>query len=244
MKAEKDICYSDISPLDKLDIYFANQEKGILIYFHGGGLEEGDKCDPHIVEIAESFSHFGYTFVSVDYSLYPNTKFPSFLLESALAVKYIKERFPHQKIYISGTSAGAYISMMLCFDRSLLERHHIKPLDISGWIFESGQPTSHFNLLKFEKGLDPLLQRIDELAPLYYVDKEVLLSKALFILYSDDMPNRYEQNQLMIKAVKNFNPSLQLDQILLEGTHCVGSSVKDKDGLYPYVKITTEWLER
>ena len=134
--------------------------------------------------------------------------------------------------------------MMLCFNRELLGKHGIKPLDISGWIFESGQPTSHFNLLKFEKGLDPLLQRIDELAPLYYVDKDVILSKALFILYTNDMPNRYEQNQLMIKAVKNFNPSLQLDYILLEGSHCVGSSIKDNDGLCPYVKKTIEWLEK
>ena len=244
MKTEKDIRYSDISPLDKLDIYFANEEKGVIIYFHGGGFEAGDKYDPHVVEIAESFANFGYTFVNVDYSLYPNTKFPSFLLEAALAVKYTKYRFPHQKIYITGTSAGAYISMMLCFNRELLGKHGIKPLDISGWIFESGQPTSHFNLLKFEKGLDPLLQRIDELAPLYYVDKDVILSKALFILYTNDMPNRYEQNQLMIKAVKNFNPSLQLDHILLEGSHCAGSSIKDNDGLYPYVKKTIEWLEK
>ena len=226
----------------ELDVFVPKKNKGTFIHFHGGGIVEGDKtdCDSLMTHLADQ----GLLMFNVNYSLYPNTKFPSFLIEAALAVKYIKERFPHQKIYITGTSAGAYISMMLCFNRELLGKHGIKPLDISGWIFESGQPTSHFNLLKFEKGLDPLLQRIDELAPLYYVDKNVLLSKALFILYTDDMPNRYEQNQLMIKAVKNFNPSLQLDQILLEGTHCAGSSIKDNDGLYPYVKKTIEWLER
>ena len=244
MKTEKDIVYSLVSPLDKLDIYFAEEEKGIMVYFHGGGFTAGDKYDPHVVEIAMSFAHKGYTFVNVDYSLYPNTKFPSYLIEGAQALKYVFNRFKDKDIYVSGTSAGAYLAMMLCYNKKLLLDKGINPLRIKGWIFESGQPTSHFNIMNIEKGLDPMLQRIDEMAPLYYVDKDVISSPALFILYDNDLPNRYQQNQLLISSVLTFNNKLVLDQVLLKGSHCAGSSTKDKDNEYPFVKEAIKWMER
>ena len=89
MKTKKDIRYSDISKLDELDIYYADNEKGTIIYFHGGGFTCGSKYDPHLVAIAESFANHGYTFISVNYSLYPDTKFPSYLVEAAKAVGYV-----------------------------------------------------------------------------------------------------------------------------------------------------------
>lgn len=242
MRTDKNLKYASISPLDILDIYYADNPLGVIIYFHGGGFEEGDKCDEHLVAISESFANKGYTFVNVNYSLYPNTKFPSFLVEAAKAVKFVCDYLHVRNPYISGTSAGAYVAMMLCFNKTFLKDEGIDPLDIKGWIFESGQPTSHFNLMHFEKGLDPMLQRIDELAPLYYVDKDVKLSKALSILYTDDLPNRYEQNKLLISAVKTFNKDVILDDILLKGNHCEGSSHIDETGDFPFVYETIKWI--
>ena len=242
MRADKNLKYASISPLDVLDIYYADNPLGVIIYFHGGGFEAGDKCDEHLVAISESFANKGYTFVNVNYSLYPNTKFPSFLVEAAKAVKFVCDYLHVHNPYITGTSAGAYIAMMLCFNKTFLKDEGIDPLDIKGWIFESGQPTSHFNLMHFEKGLDSMLQRIDELAPLYYVDKDVKLSKALSILYTDDLPNRYEQNKLLISAVKTFNKDAILDDILLKGNHCEGSSHIDETGDFPFVYETIKWI--
>ena len=242
MKTEKDLIYSDLSPLDKLDIYYAQNSDKVIIYFHGGGFVEGDKYDTHVVQIAESFANKGYTFVNVDYSLYPNTKFPQYLIEAAKAVKFACDHLNVKHPYISGTSAGAYIAMMLCFNPKYLRDEGIDPNDIGGWIFESGQPTSHFNIMNIEKGLDPYLQRIDELAPLYYVNKETTLSKALFILYDNDLPNRYEQNQLLIRSLKTFNQDVKLNQILLKGTHCEGSSHIDETGDFPFVYQIINWL--
>lgn len=244
MKTKKDIVYSNISPLDKLDIYYAEKEKAVIVYFHGGGFECGDKYDPHLVEISESFASKEYTFVNVNYSLYPNTKFPSYLIEGAKAIKYVLNEFKEQDIYISGTSAGAYLAMMLCFNKEYFINEGVDASRIKGWIFESGQPTSHFNIMRIEKGLNPLLQRIDELAPLYYVDEHVNIVSSLFILYDNDLPNRYEQNQLLIKSVLSFNNNLVLDQVLLHGGHCEGSAHKDKDNEYPFVKEIIKWIER
>ena len=244
MKTKKDIRYSNISPLDVLDIYFADDEKDVVFYFHGGGFTCGSKYDPHLVKIAESFARQGYTFVSVDYSLYPNTKFPSYLIEAAKAVKYVCDFLNIKHPFISGTSAGAYIAMMLCFNKEYLLNENINPLDIKGWIFESGQPTSHFNIMSIEKGVDPYLQRIDEMAPLYYVDNDVKLSPALFILYTNDLPNRYEQNKLLISSVRYYNKNTHLDELLLKGNHCEGSSHIDETGDFPFVYESINWIRK
>lgn len=242
MKTEKDLIYAKESPLDRIDIYYGKKDGEVIIYFHGGGLIEGDKCDPHLVSIAESFANKGYTFVSVDYSLYPNTKFPKYLIEGAKAVKYVCENLNIKHPYISGTSAGAYIALMLCFNPDYLKNEGINPEDIKGWIFESGQPTSHFNVINIEEGLDPLLQRIDKYAPLYYVNKETKFSKALFILYDNDLPNRYEQNQLLIQSLKSFNKDVNIKQVLLNGYHCEGSSHIDNTGDFPFVNEIIHWI--
>ena len=244
MRNEKDLVYSNLSPLDRLDIYYAKEDGDVIIYFHGGGLHEGDKYDSHIVSFAESFANKGYTFVNVDYSLYPNTKFPNYLIEAAKAVKFACDHLKIKHPYIAGTSAGAYIAFMLCFNTEYLLNEGINPLDIKGWIFESGQPTSHFNVMHYEKGLDPLLQRIDEYAPLYYVNKDTKLSKALFILYDNDLPNRYEQNQLMIKCLQNYNQDVNVEQILLKGYHCEGSSHIDQTGDFPFVYQIINWINK
>ena len=244
MKTKKDIRYSNISLLDELDIYLADEEKDVVIYFHGGGFTCGNKYDPHLVQIAESFAKQGYTFVSVNYSLYPDTKFPSYLIEAAKAVKYICDYLKIKHPYISGTSAGAYIAMMLCFNKEYLLNEGIDPLDIKGWIFESGQPTSHFNIMSIEKGVDPYLQRIDEMAPLFYVNKETKLSTALFILYTNDLPNRYEQNKLLISSVRYYDKDAVLDELLLKGNHCEGSSHIDETGDFPFVYESIKWIRK
>ena len=41
---------------------------------------------------------------------------------------------------------------------------------ISGYISDSAQMTTHFNVLR-ERGLDTRLERIDEAAPLFYLMK-------------------------------------------------------------------------
>lgn len=228
---------------NELDLYLADNPKDTIIHFHGGGFVSGDKSDPQIIEIAEDFVNHGCNFAAVNYSLYPDAKFPLYLFESAQAVKAICEYLNINNPYISGTSAGAYIAMMLCFNKEYFDSVNINPLKIKGWIFESGQPTSHFNLMNIEKGLDPYLQRIDELAPLYYINKDIRLSKALFILYDNDLPNRYEQNKLLISSIKYYYPDANIEEVLLSGSHCKGSSIKDNDNRYPFTKEIIKWVK-
>ena len=243
----KEIKYS-VKHNEKLDVYLPDC-KGFktVVYFHGGGLITHGKADENTVNIAESFVKAGYAFVSADYRIYPDAKFPEFIEDAADAVLYVKKHIQEwggsEDIIISGQSAGAWLALMLCLDKRYLESVGISPLCIKGWIIDSAQTTAHFNVLHYELGAHTLAQRINEFAPLFFVDNDTAFTKMLLIFYEEDMPCRYEQNLLFYKTIKAFNKEADVSYQVLNGTHCHGSCVKDEDGEYPYVKTAMKWLK-
>ena len=230
-----------------LDLFLPNQEEFFtIIHFHGGGLVEGDKGDTH--QFVKRLTKLGFAVATANYSLLPNHKFPSFLEDAAQAVKYVSDnisKYGRSKgLIISGQSAGAWITLMLCLNKEYLEAVNIKNEAIRGWISDSSQTTTHFHILEIERGLDPLLQRIDEAAPLYYINKDTSFSHLLLVTYQNDMANRLEQNKLLFSAIKSFNREADVELKILDGYHCQGSSELDKEGEYPLVKLIKEWKER
>ena len=229
-----------------MDLFLPNQEEFFtIIHFHGGGLIEGDKGDTH--KFCEHLTNIGFAVATANYSLLTEKRFPGFLYDAAEAVKYLKEHISEygksKGFIVSGQSAGAYITLMLCFNREYLNSVGIDNKEISGWISDAAQPTSHFNILKMEKGLSPLLQRIDETAPLYYVNEETKFSHLLLFAYEDDLPNRVEQNQLLVSTIKNFDKSADVQFKVLKKWHCHGSSELDDDGEYEVVKEIKQWAK-
>ena len=224
-----------------LDIFVSEKSNDkCFVHFHGGGIVEGDKTDCD--NLMKHMANHGFTMVNVNYSLYPNTKFPEFLKEAAKAVRYAYDNIS-KNIYISGQSAGAYITMMLCLNNVYLNEVGLSPLDIKGYVSDSGQMSDHFNVQHYENNVDPWLQRISEFAPLYYVNQDVKASPILLIYYSNDMLNRKEQNLMLFNLVKYYNPSIDITALELEGNHVEGSTKLDKDNEYPYVKEIMKWIK-
>ena len=179
----------------------------VFIYFHGGGLEEGSKDIPPEFK---SFASKGIALASADYRLYPNAKFPEYIEDAAKAINFVKkyglDNNLFSKIYVGGSSAGAYLAMMNYFDSRYLGQYGIAPDDIAGWVFDAGQPTVHFNVLR-ERSLDTRLVRVDEAAPIYFIDHDVdsaNQSKLLFIVAENDIENRLEQTKLTLKTMEQF----------------------------------------
>ena len=230
-----------------LDIFIPNKVEATFIYFHGGGIVEGDKTDCD--DLMMSLANKNFLMVNVNYSLYPNTHFPEFLLEAAKAVRFV---FDHAKeygidiksIYLSGQSAGAYIVTMLCLNKEYLNSVELSPKDIKGYVSDSGQMIDHFNVQKFEYGIDPWLQRISHIGPMYYVNKDVDISSLLLIYYSNDMLNRKEQNIMLYNLMKFYKPDVDVTLLELKGGHVEGSCHKDTDNEYPYVKKLIKWMKR
>ena len=244
MKSVKNInYYKDLY----MDLFLPNQEEFFtIVHFHGGGLVEGDKGDTH--KYVEHLAKNGFAVYTANYSTYPNTRFPEPLFEAANAVKYaIKDISKYGKskgIIISGQSAGAWIALMLCFNHEYLDSVNVKNEDVVAWISDAAQTTSHFNILKIEKGINPLVQRIDETAPIYYVDENVNFSHILLMCYEQDLPSRVEQNNLLMSTIKNFNKDLDVEVKVLKSYHCHGSSEVDEDGEYETIKVIKDWAKR
>ncbi len=226
-----------------MDIFFPEVEDFFtIVYFHGGGLVEGDKGDSH--EFVKHLTKLGFAVATANYSLLTEKKFPECVKDAARAVKYVKDNIKSKGILVMGQSAGAYLTLMLCLNKEYLKEVGIDNKDIIGWISDAGQPTTHFNILKYERGLDPLLQRVDEAAPLYYVNKDTYFSHLLLMTYECDLPNRLEQNKLLMSSIKTFNKDLDVELKILKGEHCHGSGTLDEDGEYEVVKVVKEWMNR
>lgn len=230
-----------------MDLFLPDEEEFFtIVHFHGGGLIEGDKGDAHL--FSEHLAKLGFAVATANYSLLNKAKFPQMLEDAAHAVRYIKDnisKFGKSKgIILSGQSAGAWITLMLCFNHEYLESVGIKNKDIIGWVSDAAQTTSHFNILKHEKGLDPWIQRIDETAPIYYINKDIDFSHVLLLAYEDDLPNRIPQNELLLSTIKTFNPKADIEFKLLKGNHCHGSSSLDEDGEFEVVKMIKEFSKR
>lgn len=222
MRTLKDIFYSDDKIGAKsLDVYLPDGEcKAVFVYIHGGGIERGDKAN-HFRE-GEYLAERGYAFVSINYRMYPNAKFPEFICDSAEAIAWTKKNmgslFATDKLYVGGSSAGGYISMMLCFDKRYLEAVGLSNKDIAGYWHDAGQPTFHFNVLKYE-GYDPRRVIVDEHAPLYFVGLEEEYPPMRFIVSDNDMFARYEQTMLMLKTMEHFKYK-HYDHFVANGMHC------------------------
>lgn len=194
MKTYFDICYNEKTE-QFLNIYLPETEEfAVVLYFHGGGLEAGDKSDEKI--FFEYMVSHGIAVVSANYRMYPNFKYPDFLIDAADATAWVFnniEKYGKIKdIYVGGSSAGGYISQMLCFDEKWLSKYGIKSADFSGFILDAGQPTCHYNVLR-ERGLDTRRVIVDDSAPLYHIDAGKQFPPMLIIVSDNDMQNRYEQ---------------------------------------------------
>lgn len=243
MKRINDVCYSKESN-QYLDIYLPECESfPVVVYFHGGGIEAGDKsCEQNLLQY---MCNHGIAVISANYRMYPNAKYPEFIVDAAQAVAWAFENMGTygkvEGIYVGGSSAGGYLSQMLCFDSSYLAKHGIKPTDVAGFILDAGQPTSHFNVLR-EKGVDSRRVIIDETAPLYFVGMEKEYSPMLVIVSDRDMMNRYEQTMLLLSTLKHFGHGDKATLKLMHGTHCAYVNALDENGESILGKLIYEFI--
>ncbi|MCQ2385820.1 MAG: alpha/beta hydrolase [Clostridia bacterium] len=210
-----------------LDIYLPDGEETYPVFFyaHGGGLISGDKTE--VKTLAEYLLSKGVATVSADYRLYPFARYPEYAEDFVKAIGWFRERYGDKIRYgvIGGSSAGAYLAMLLFCNEALLREIGCNREDFKGYLFNAGQPTSHFNYLKTEKKTDERRVYIDEAAPLYYIDKNfsrIGSPRVQFFLAEQDMVNRKEQTELLIRTMIYFGfPSNRLYFKQFDGySHC------------------------
>lgn len=224
MKLISNVCYGKEKCSEQyLDIYLPDTDSfEAFVYMHGGGLEAGDKADAKAV--GEYVANHGAALVSVNYRMYPQASYPQFICDSAEAVAWVYNNIGAygtcEGIYIGGSSAGGYISMMLCFDGKYLAPYRLPADLIKGYVHDAGQPTTHYNVLR-ERGIDSRRVIVDEAAPLYHIGTAENYPPMIFIVSDNDMKNRYEQTQLILSTLKHFEyDENKVRYRLMHGKHC------------------------
>ncbi len=219
MNIKKDIIYSSDPELG-LDLYEAEGKTSpVFVYFYGGALERGRKEDSS--ELAISLCSHGLSVIVPDYHMCPAQPYPDFIETAGKAVRATAKYAGGRKLFVGGHSSGAYAAMMLCFCG------YLKDISVSGWVFASGQTTTHSGILQ-QRGMDAKRITADDASPLYNaVGKYTPI--LLTVGEKDSFPCRVEQNALLAAAIKAADRKARLTFSVLPGeTH--GSYLEKRDG--------------
>ena len=203
---EKDApLHGDAGERDKmcvLDLRTPEGQKGFktLVYFHGGGLTGGKKTFP------AQLNYDRLAVATVSYRL-ANKKVKAIdcIHDAAAAVAWVLKNIEKYggdpgKVYVSGHSAGGYLSAMIALDKKDLAEFGVEPTQLAGVFPISGQMTTHFRILKERLADDPNARQfaVDEYAPLYHASEAKIPD---LVLYCGDpaveWPARVEENLLL-----------------------------------------------
>lgn len=185
-----------------LDIYYPKNKSNFatIVWFHGGGLSAGEK------EIPKALKERGIAVIGVNYRLYPNIKEPVYIEDAAASVAWVFKNIKKyggdpKKIFISGHSAGGYLTSMIGLDKKYLKHFDIDADSIAGLIPFSGHAITHFTVRK-ERGIDGTQPIIDNLAPLFHVRPD---APPYLMITGDrelELLGRYEENAYMMRMMK------------------------------------------
>ncbi len=248
MQIIQDLVYNPKHPSAcVLDLYLPEKQPcPVLIYFHGGGLVGGSHHSPVMQALAQEH---GIAVASAQYRMYPEARYPQFIQDAAAAAKFVKNygqlRGCFDRYIIGGSSAGAYLSMMLAFDRRYLAAQGLQPEHFDGYVFNAGQPTAHYEVLK-RRGEDERACIVDDTAPLYHV-RGAQPGRPLFFIYADnDMPCRKEQNLLLMRTLEHcgYDPALISGKEMCGYRHCEYDSAKDEHSKYIFAEMLANFIKK
>ena len=172
-----------------------------VVWLHGGGLTSGGR---HFIPLTDE----KIAQVAVDYRLLgKGAKRGEDCIEDAAAavawtMKHIAEYGGNaNKVFVSGMSAGGYLTMMVGMAPGYLAKHGFKPTDLAGIVPISGQATKHFAVRKFSGDEDPqYLPKVDDLAPLAHVGAKIPPILCVCGQPPYEWKCRSEENRLLIAS--------------------------------------------
>ena len=198
----------------KLDVYYPKDTTDVatVIWFHGGGLEFGEK------HIPEGLTEKGVIVVTVNYRLHPKVRNPVYIDDAAAAVAWVFKNIHAyngnpKKIFVSGHSAGGYLASMVGLDKHFLKKHDIDADKIAGLIPFSGHTITHFTIRK-EMGIEGTQPIIDQFAPLFHVRPDAPPMLLITGNREKELLGRYEEVAYFYRMMKVVeHPDIELMEL-------------------------------
>lgn len=140
---KKDVTPECVSFGSHKDQYFYYYEPKILkstkiiVWIHGGGWNAGSP--KYFDFVGQALAKEGYRFVSIGYRLSPKNKYPCQIEDVCAgykaALSFLREKgIDTSAIIISGPSAGAHLSSILCFSKADQERYGVDLTGVIGYV--------------------------------------------------------------------------------------------------------------
>lgn len=197
----------------------AKPGRPVVIWLHGGGLEIGKRyflplSDRSIVQVAAD-----YRLMSETNSVRAAECIRDTAALTAWTLKNIaKYGGDPRKVYLSGISAGGYLTFMVGCDPEPLKEFGFSNCDLAGLVPISGQVTKHFRVRYYEEdgkseiGMSMherlmvhgkyFIPKIDALAPLSMVGNRMPPIIAICGSPTRDMAGRPEENRFFIASLR------------------------------------------
>jgi len=186
----------------RLDVYYPTAVKNFstVVWFHGGGLKAGKRSVP------KQLKEQGVAVVAVNYRLHPKVKSPAYIEDAAASVAWTIKNIEKyggasKRVFVSGHSAGGYLTSMVGLDKRWLAAHDVDADSLAGLIPFSGHTITHFTV-RAERGIDGKQPIIDDMAPLFHVRKD---APPLLLITGDrelEMLGRYEENAYLWRMMQ------------------------------------------
>lgn len=142
-RIESDVAYGP-HERHRLDIYRPSAESSIqatVLFFYGGSWNRGERADYAFV--GRSLAARGVTTLVADYRLFPQVRYPDFMVDCAMAAAWTLREADRlggdpSRVFVMGHSAGAYNAAMLALDARWLNDQREDPRRWAGFIGMAG----------------------------------------------------------------------------------------------------------
>ena len=229
----------------------------VLLMIHGGGFISGDKSSKNKQII--KFSKKGFVSASAMYRLSPKYRFPAAIDDIKLAVRFLKANaakyhIDPERIIVSGSSAGSYLSVMVGVtgnssdfsDYGLYSEFNSSVRAVTA----QSAPIGDFTQLKYAEQ-----KTITRLIPLNYTDKQATLSAMspmsyldikdppFFLSHGDKDPIvPVELSREFVSKLESINHEFEYHEVN-GGTHSFSRSVpkQSKVVFSAYMNFINKW---
>lgn len=241
-------------PAHKLDIYAPSGARAgslpVLIFAHGGAWTHGYKewmglMAPPIVATPAIF-------VSIDYRLGPDFRFPDPVMDCIAALAWVRENIaPYggnpERLFVGGHSAGAHLFALAVLREDLLREQGITPSHVKACLPVSGQMDMRFRTAPPGSGEEYIqsmflrdLGDAEAASPRAYA--EGCQVPMFLAVGSDDIPRIVKSNMAMVRALRRAGHTAEL--MVLQGYNHFDTTLEARRGDNRWVRRARKWLTR